>query len=613
MNKVIKKILIAIIFVMPFKIYSQDLQLQLKLRTAQNLQQAGEYEKALLIYEQLYESYQDDYSVTNGLIQTYSQLREYDKAIVIARNLLKKNPNDISLIIMLGRLYFDYGKENIADSIWYSVLDANSNNIYLYRSIADGLMERRRFEKCIQLYLRARQKTKNEILFADEIGILYSALHDYEDAVKEYIRLVKVNPQQVNLAQSRLSKFIYEQGAKEIILKVISEALRNSQSNVQLHKLHAWSLMETGQFDEAMDVYKTIDRISDAKGKELLLFADRLIQEKQPRVASKAYKWIVDDIKNSELLPQAKYGYARCMELMDAEKEEKYGKADYSNSILLYGSLIDEYAESDIAMQALYRIGTIKLEKYFDLDAAFNAFDNIRKKLEEKRLRNLPGIYFETVLKIGDIYTIRNNLMEAKKEYKQLANLDNEKYKQLAMFKLAELEYYQTNFDSALAHLNNITANLNIDIANDALQLKYFIQENRSSTPQALKEFATSDLLFRQNKLSESLFGFRNIIRSYPNALLIDDALMKIAEIYIRLGKTGEAISTLKLLIDSVKYSVIYDKAQFRIAEIYHFVLRDEKQAILEYEKLLEKYPNSLFAEESRKRIRLLRGEKIVQ
>jgi outer membrane protein assembly factor BamD (BamD/ComL family) len=46
-----------------------------------------------------------------------------------------------------------------------------------------------------------------------------------------------------------------------------------------------------------------------------------------------------------------------------------------------------------------------------------------------------------------------------------------------------------------------------------------------------------------------------------------------------------------------------------RIAETFQRILKDKDRAIAAYEQILSKFPNSLYVEQARKRIRLLRGD----
>jgi outer membrane protein assembly factor BamD (BamD/ComL family) len=247
----------------------------------------------------------------------------------------------------------------------------------------------------------------------------------------------------------------------------------------------------------------------------------------------------------------------------------------------------------------------LKFEKLFDLDGALAALKRI------KEIPQTPNIWYEASLNIGIIHEARNDLIEARKTFVNLNMVSLISYRDQALFKLAELDYFEAHFDSSLSHLRRFNINLNNDLANDALQLQYFIQENKNTSAQALGEFAKADLLIRQRKYSESLTQFQDIIKRYPTAMLMDDALMKISELYILLKQTSEALTTLHFITDSIQTSILRDRAQFQIGEAYRNILKNKAKAIEAYEKLLARFPNSLYAEEARRQIRTLRGDRI--
>jgi len=112
----------------------------------------------------------------------------------------------------------------------------------------------------------------------------------------------------------------------------------------------------------------------------------------------------------------------------------------------------------------------------------------------------------------------------------------------------------------------------------------------------------------RQRNYSESLLRFNEIVRRYPSASLMDDAVFKIGEIHLFMNHFSEAIESFRFITDSMQLSILKDRAQFCIAEIHQVFLKNKSQAIEEFEKLLAQFPNSLYAEEARKRIRSLRG-----
>ena len=588
---------------------AQDTDKLMKLRLAQGFEEAGEWERAVALYEELSKLEPNNYLFLDGLQRSYMQIKEYGKAINVIRRWLIFQPGDMNKMTALGGLYYDSGNEAAADSVWKSVIAIDPHNVQIYRIVANEMLQHRMYDQCIRTYLNGRSISKNDAMFADELGNLYAMLQQYMSASKEYLRLIKTTPEQLPLVQSRFSTFTAKPDGISAALETVKDELKNSPDNIALHRLYAWLLSEERRYDIALEQYRIIDRLSNANGNELFNFAQRLHQERVYKTAAEAFKEVIDDQKNSQLLPYARFGYARALEelvaLPDTTVSLSESQLTYNIPIQLYETIAAEHGNPDLAAQSLYRIGVIKFDRLFDLNGALYAFNRLKDVPSTSNISN------DAVLKIGDIQIARNDLAEARKEYDRLSKTSIVVYQDQAAFKLAELDYFEAKFDSALSILKRFNANLNMDLTNDALQLQYFIQENNTSAPEALTEFAKADLLMRQRKYSESLVQFQDIVKHYSTALLVDDAMMKIGELYLLLKRPNEAITAFYFIADSIQLSILKDRAQFRIAEICQTVLNNKVRAIDAYEKLLSQFPNSLYAEETRKRIRMLRGDNL--
>jgi tetratricopeptide (TPR) repeat protein len=585
--------------------FSQDADKMMKLRLAQNFEEADEWEHAVTLYEELYKSESTNFIFLDGLRRSYTQLKEYDKAIGIIRRWFITHPRDINLMTTLGGLYYDSGNDTAADSVWKVVLFIDPNNVQSYRIVANEMMQHRLYEQCIRTYIDGRTMSKSEVLFADELGTLYAALQQYTLATQEYLRLVKKNPDQLSFVQSRLSAIILKPEALQAASEIVKAEVKISSDNIALHRLYVWLLMEERRYDSALEHYRIIDRLANANGSELFNFAQQLNQEHASLAASEAFKEIINRFDKSGLLPYARFGYARALEELSNEADTLASESlpTYRDAIQIYESIASTRDHPDLAVQSLFRIGVIKFEKLFDLNGALSAFNKI------KEFPNTMNILYDAAIKNGEVQTARNDLVAARKEFERIAEIPLVIYQDQAVFKLAELNYFETQFDTSLSLLKRFNTNLNTDLTNDALQLQYFIQENKTSSLPALIEFAKADLQIRQRRYPESLSRFLDIVKQYPTALLLDDAMMKIGELHLKLKQTNEAIAAFRFIADSIQLSILKDKAQFRIAEISENILHNKAQAITAYEKLLERFPNSLYAEQARKKIRLLRGD----
>ena len=76
-------------------------------------------------------------------------------------------------------------------------------------------------------------------------------------------------------------------------------------------------------------------------------------------------------------------------------------------------------------------------------------------------------------------------------------------------------------------------------------------------------------------------------------------------------GKWMEALTFYQKLINKHAFDILADNALFRIGEIYHYKLKQVEKASETYKRIMVEYPGSLYTTESRKRFRILRGDKI--
>jgi outer membrane protein assembly factor BamD (BamD/ComL family) len=86
---------------------------------------------------------------------------------------------------------------------------------------------------------------------------------------------------------------------------------------------------------------------------------------------------------------------------------------------------------------------------------------------------------------------------------------------------------------------------------------------------------------------------------------------MRIGDLQLLLNRVDSALAVFGKIVNDMPTSTLRDRAQMRIGEVYENRLKDKKKAIEAYEAVLANYPASLFVEEARKRIRILRGDSI--
>jgi tetratricopeptide (TPR) repeat protein len=602
---------------------AQQVDVVARLRLAQSFEQAGEWDRAATLYESLLETGPQNFVVLEGLRRAYTELKQYDKAMDLIRRQLLGNPADDNLLAILGGLYDLAGEPQVADSIWHVVIRKDAKNPNLYRLIAAQLIDHHQYDKAIALYLEGREATKNQNLYMEELASLYGALRQYESATHEFVKILRTNSQQVTYIQSRLSSFTGQEEGRLAAQNVIGAEIARFPNEVPLHSILGWLFMEGKQFDAALDQYRIIDRLTKANGFEIFQFAQRAAQEHANLVAAKGFREVVDGKSAQNIMAYARFGYARAIEELSAENDTlaratgqvpptvgrgtavSETQPTFQGALALYESLINDQPNTETAMQALYRIGIIRFNRFFDLNGALAALD---------RIRTMPfssNLVYEATLSMAEVQTARNDLRKAREEYSKLKTGSPDQFRDRVLFRLAELDYFEAQFDSAAAILQRISSNATNDLTNDALQLLYFIQENRGAGQAALTEFAAADLLVRQRKYSEALARFQSVALHYPETSLVDDATLRGGEMDLLLNRVDDALAVFRKVVNDLPTSILRDQAQMRIGQVYENRLRNKQKAIEAYEEVLANFPTSLFVEEARKRIRLLRGDSI--
>ena len=111
------------------------------------------------------------------------------------------------------------------------------------------------------------------------------------------------------------------------------------------------------------------------------------------------------------------------------------------------------------------------------------------------------------------------------------------------------------------------------------------------------------------NKYNQAIDSLTKIITKYSKDGLVDDALFKRANTYLKQGKTELAIADLKQISEQFSTDVLGDDATFLLAVTNEEKLNNKDQAMQLYQTILKTYPGSIYQAESRNRFRQLRGD----
>jgi tetratricopeptide (TPR) repeat protein len=212
---------------------------------------------------------------------------------------------------------------------------------------------------------------------------------------------------------------------------------------------------------------------------------------------------------------------------------------------------------------------------------------------------------------LSDIYVFTGDFGDAVITYSQVieSNKNNPIGDDIKL-KKAKLGYYMGNFRWAKAQLNALRASTSKLIANDAMELSLFINDNLESDSLAtpIEIFARADLqLFRRN-FSGALAALDSVASLYPDNSLVDDVNFRKAAILQHQGKYAEAATLYSSVVQNYSWDMLADDALFQLALIYENKLNRKPEAMDLFKKILTDYPGSIYVVDARAEYRKIQA-----
>ena len=602
------KILFLLLSVFAFHPVSAQIETdeQLAVQYFQN----KEYEKAEVLFDQLFEKNPSifiyDYYYNCLLAQN-----NYKKAEKIVRKQIKRNPSILKYQVDLGMIFMRTGDEKKAEKQYESCIDAMQPDEKQILNLASAFLEKKLNEYAIKTYKKGNQILKNPFAFSLQLAEVYSNLGDYQQMIAVYLDLLDAGPAMVTEMQLRLQQLIVGESEKNQTGKLLKDGLlkriQQKPGKTIYSEMLLWLYVQQKDFESAFLQAKSLDLRFKETGNRLFDLANICISNKNYDVAVKAYEYLISKGKDNFYYLNSRIG------LLNVRFYKITNSFDYKKEELLelekeYLSLLNDYGKN---VETIFLIKDLAHLKAFYLNKSDEAINLLNECLQ--RPANATNLA-ECKIELADINLMSGDVWEASLLYSQVEkDFKDDPIGHLAKFKNAKLSYYIGEFKWAKAQLDVLKAATSKLIANDAMELSLIIGDvfNKDSIADDLKIFARADLLIFQNHLDDAMKTLDSILKLFPDHALVDRVLFNQAEISIDQGKFFHADSLFQRIADNYPQSILADKALFRLAELNEQQFKNTEKAMKLFEKIITDYPGSLYVVEARKCFRKLRGDNI--
>lgn len=598
MNKRIVYIIIvfsSIVFSMPVLMAGQSEE---RYKLAESFEKGGDLKNASRLYLELWNSDKSNDKYFDAVVRTYkAQNLWMDLLPVVSDELeLKKTSVTYSLY---GEILWKQGRTADANKAWDDAIETAPRSYASYIDVANSQIACYAYDKAIAILEKGRSKLNIKNLFANELSQLYTMTGNYKQATYEILSLFE-QTRNIGIAQGKISALMSNPQAIDYINKILADKASSSEIP-EVKRLYVWFLRSIKKFDAALKLCQEVDNDYNTRGMEVLNFANSCQSDGQYDIAIKAYEYVIDKGKSSPYIMNALFGFARTLEYKIADND-KIPKETVLGIIERYKSIIKEFPNNPIADECRMRSASLYNNLLNDKPSAIQILTelterNTFKPITASALNLLGDIYLQT----DKLDLARENYESIVQRYKNLSPIDYN----LAEYKIAELEYFEDNIDTAETLFGKLCIETNSDIANEALE-KIVIIENNKSLTAALKSFANAELLEKQKKPDEAIKKYDEVIALADASDIGERAYIKKAKILYSLGKYSEARSALDSLVSGNPKTIYADLAKLIVGNCF-LAEKNDGQANKVFTEFLAEFPRSIYLDEVRDKLRALR------
>lgn len=587
-----------IIFIILFLFYSNVFSQE---ELANDYFSKGEFKKALTIFKKLEKENARNTTYKIKIIEILRQLEQLDEAESYLKNIITLNNNPVFLI-ELGYNY-ELKNDSFKAEEYYNLANEKLyNNLTFAHNIAETYKKHSLLDNAIFVYETAMD-INPDLNYNIQLARIYGEQGDIEKMINSYLNFIQENNTYLDHTKRNISGFISEDSENEnnIILKNILLKKIQKEPNLLWNELLSWLFIQQKDYKKSFVQEKAIFNRNPESLQRIVDLALIAMDQNKNMIAKDILNYII--LKSQVIETEIKaYNYLLQLDIKEVTNN------NYNKIQSKFNKLFEEYGLNQ---------QTIELQLSYAQFLAFNLEKPIDAIIFLKESLNQPLTGFqvaEVKLKLGDILVFQEKFNEALIYFTQIQrSVKNSTISQEARLRVAKTSYYKGDFEWAESQLKILKSSTSQLIANDALDLKLLISDNKyeDSTQTALKLYAKADLLAFQNKPNEAIIILDEILKNHKGETIEDQALFMQAKLYEKTKNYLKAESNYSKIIENWREDILIDDAIYMLAELYKNNLDQEEKAKELYEQIIFNHADSIYFIEARKKYRALRGDAI--
>ena len=582
---------------------------------AQQLFEQKDFEKAILIYEELFETNSQNSVVYNNYLVSLIQLNQHKKALKIIQKSSKKVPNPLPFMIDQCWVLSQMPEENkeFEKLLNFITLKTTQNP-----NMAFQAAQRFKFRNMLNVAIDILQKTEQiygeDPQISNEIALIYLENGQRFKALERYIDLMVRSNVKYDQLKQIFDVYVTDSADIVALQEMLLLKVQQYPTVTSLSEWLKWTFISLQNWEKAYIYTRSLDKRLQEEGERMMELGELCYTNKAFSTASRCYRYIIDKGADNYYyeLALAKWQHLTFIDLQSQDQQQLsiQDSINLSQSWQTYfqdlRKFIWEFGPSNTTLTNASNLAWIWAQKYQNIDSAASI---LQSYVEAPYLNK--KIVAEAKISLGDLFAESGRTYKSELLYAQVEKAFTEdEMGQLAKFKRAELSFYRGDFDWANMQLDVLKGATTRLISNNAMELSLCITDNLGvdSNFTALEYYGKA-LLFQRQKINDSALLYLNKITiEFPGHSLGDEVLMRKAQIEKSRKNYERAAQIFDVLIAAYPDDILHDNALFEAAQLHQYQMNKTSKALELYQALIDKHTNSIFIVDARKEYRKLRG-----
>lgn len=604
MNRLNLRYLIVIIFLSgSFCQVFSDQDLSMKYQRAKSLEKAGLTEEAIQSYEELVAYTPGNKTYFKAYKSFLKNRGMNDRLYKLASDYFNANPGDpvaeleyIEVILL--------NDDPDWEAIIKDFIDRKYENPSLMKQVLYKMVSGRQLVNTPKYLDLVRTKLGIPTFYTMEMGGYFAMRMDYKNALSEYILFLSSNPKRIDQVSDRIMSFPQQEQITKLIRKTLQQNLNGNTGKI-LSELE----FREKNYSKSWEILKKWS----SNEQDYLNLGKSLIELKELDFALEILHEMMSMTKNHKMIEKCVFQVGRIYEIISIESTNILPLSgffrgnpfftspflrvtDSSKALLKAIDIYDSLSTANHSPQAQFRLAEIQFRVFADLDKAEILYRDALKGFAGQDEKTDCILRIADVFKArGDLDSVEDLLSEKKRSISSRNDLNS------LEIVLGQLMMYRGELDTLNEHVREIMSWLKSTDSEfndllDVISLNLAFHEKY----ELYSEFGSAQLLLQQNKRSEALNILENLT-DIDKPVIAELVQYQTAYIHFLQQDYQIALESAQVLSGETIYSEL---AQILQAEIVDFIYQDIELAVNIYLEFLKRFPDSIYYDEIRLRLR---------